>query len=158
MKHYLLILFLGIACCSFTLKDGADRLYFTATQSATTSSIISARKKAQMFAKNTLATMVNGKVNNVTKSYIDHDSEAGKSADDFMTETRMTANVLLQNVEIADENVIQEKKGKYTVYITLKLKKDEVLKALCKRLDENIVTKETFKKEVFTDLWNKENK
>lgn len=158
MKHYLLILFLGIACCSFTLKDGVDRLYFTATQSATTSSILSARKKAQMFAKNTLATMVNGKVNNVTKSYIDHNTDTGKSADEFMTETRMTANMLLQNIEIADENIVQEKKGKYTVYITLKLKKDEVLKALCKRLDENMVTKETFQKEVFTDLWNKENK
>lgn len=158
MKHCLIILFLGIVCCSFMLKNADDKLYFTATQSATTSSILSARKKALMFAKNTLATMVNGKVNNVTKSYIDHDSEAGKSADDFMTETRMTANMLLQNVEIADENVIQEKKGKYTVYITLKLKKDEVLKALCKRLDENKVTKETFQKDVFTNLWNKENK
>lgn len=158
MKHYLLILFLGIACCSFTLKDGTDRLYFTATQSATTSSILSARKKALMFAKNTLATMVNGKVNNVTKSYIDHNTDTGKSADEFMTETRMTAIMLLQNIEIADENVVQEKKGKYTVYITLKLRKDEVLKALCKRLDENIATKETFKKEIFTDLWNKENK
>lgn len=158
MKHCLIILFLGIVCCSFTLKNADDKLYFTATQSATTSSILSARKKALMFAKNTLATMVNGKVNNVTKSYIDHNTDTGKSADEFMTETRMTANMLLHNVEIADENIIQEKKGKYTVYITLKLKKNEVLKALCKRLNENKVTKETFQKEVFTDLWNKENK
>lgn len=158
MKHCLIILFLGIVCCSFTFKNADDKLYFTATQSATTSSILSARKKALMFAKNTLATMVNGKVNNVTKSYIDHNTDTGKSADEFMTETRMTANMLLQNVEIADENIVQEKKGKYTVYITLKLKKNEVLKALCKRLNENKVTKETFQKEVFTDLWNKENK
>lgn len=156
MKCFLLILFWSVAYSSFVLKDLEDRAYFTVTQSATTSSVLSARQKALIFAKNTLATIVNGKMKNVTKSYIDHNSETGKSADEFMTETRMTANMLLQNVEIADENVVQEKKGKYTVYITLKLKKDEVLKALCKRLNENKATKATFQKEVFTGLWEKE--
>lgn len=156
MKCFLLILFWSVAYSSFVLKDLEDRAYFTVTQSATTSSVLSARQKALIFAKNTLATIVNGKMKNVTKSYIDHNSETGKSADEFMTETRMTANMLLQNIEIADENVVQEKKGKYTVYITLKLKKDEVLKALCKRLNENKATKATFQKEVFTGLWEKE--
>lgn len=158
MKHYLLILFLGMVCWSFTIKNLGDDEYFMTTQSATTASVISARQKALLFAKNTLATMVNGKVANVAKSYIEHNSEIGRSADDFMTETRMTANMLLQNVTVADENVIQEKNGRYTVYITLKLKKDEVLNTLCKKLAENKVDKDTFRKEVFTDLWEKENK
>ena len=91
-------------------------------------------------------------------SYIEHNSETGKSADDFMTETRMTANMLLQNVTVTDENVIKEKNGKYTVYITLKLRKDDVLKALCKKLSANKQDKETFHKEVFVDLWERENK
>lgn len=158
MKYLLAILFLGIVCCSFTIKKESDKEYFTATQSATAASVIAARQKALAFAKNTLATMVNGKVENVTKSYIDHNSETGKSADDFITETRMTARMLLQNVAVADENVAQEKKGKYTVYITLKLKKEEVLKMLCKKLQENEATKEAFQQKVFTDLWKKENK
>ncbi|WP_448779139.1 hypothetical protein [Bacteroides congonensis] len=158
MKCFLLFVFWSVAYNSYVLKGLEDKAYFTAIQSATTSSVLSARQKALIFAKNTLATMVNGKVKNVTKGYIEHNSETGKSVDEFMTETRMTVGMLLQNVEIADENVVQEKKGKYTVYITLKLKKDEVLQALCKRLDENKETKDIFRKDVFTDLWDKENK
>lgn len=158
MKCFLLFVFWSVAYNSYVLKGLEDKAYFTATQSATTSSVLSARQKALIFAKNTLATMVNGKVKNVTKGYIEHNSETGKSVDEFMTETRMTVGMLLQNVEIADENVVQEKKGKYTVYITLRLKKDEVLQALCKRLDENKETKGIFRKDVFTDLWDKENK
>ncbi|WP_368113229.1 hypothetical protein [Bacteroides sp. RTP21281st1_E4_RTP21281_210402] len=158
MKCFLLFVFWSVAYNSYVLKGLEDKAYFTAIQSATTSSVLSARQKALIFAKNTLATMVNGKVKNVTKGYIEHNSETGKSVDEFMTETRMTVGMLLQNVEIADENVVQEKKGKYTVYITLKLKKDEVLQALCKRLNENKETKGIFRKDVFTDLWDKENK
>ena len=158
MKCFLLFVFWSVAYNSYVLKGLEDKAYFTATQSATTSSVLSAHQKALIFAKNTLATMVNGKVKNVTKGYIEHNSETGKSVDEFMTETRMTVGMLLQNVEIADENVVQEKKGKYTVYITLRLKKDEVLQALCKRLDENKETKGIFRKDVFTDLWDKENK
>lgn len=158
MKCYLLILFLGMNCCVFAMKSLGDGQYFKTTQSATTASVISARQKALLFAKNTLATMVNGKVENVTKSYIEHNSETGKSADDFMTETRMTANMLLQNVTVTDENVIKEKNGKYTVYITLKLRTDDVLKALCKKLSASKQDKETFHKEVFVDLWERENK
>lgn len=158
MKNFTLILFLSVACSSFASKDTGNSIYFMATQSATTSSVLSARQKALVFAKNTLATMVNGKVKNVTQSYIDHASEANKSADDFMTETRMTAKLLLQNVEIADEKVVQGKKGKYTVYITLKLRKEEVLKALCKRLKENEVTKTTFHEDLYSDLWKEKIK
>ena len=158
MKCFLLFVFWSVAYNSYVLKGLEDKAYFTAIQSAPTSSVLSARQKALIFAKNTLATMVNGKVKNVTKGYIEHNSETGKSVDEFMTETRMTVGMLLQNVEIADENVVQEKKGKYTVYITLKLKKDEVLQALCKRLNENKETKGIFRKDVFTDLWDKENK
>lgn len=111
MKCFLLFVFWSVAYNSYALKGLEDKAYFTATQSATTSSVLSARQKALIFAKNTLATMVNGKVKNVTKSYIEHNSETGKSVDEFMTETRMTVGMLLQNVEIADENVVQEKRG-----------------------------------------------
>lgn len=158
MRNFLWMLLLEIACYSFVLESLDNDLYFIVTQSATSATVVSARQKALAFAKNTLATMVNGKVENVTKSYIEHDSDTGKSADNFITETRMTVKMLLQNIEVDDENIVQEKKGKYTVYITLRLKKDEVLKTLCKQLLENKNTKGTFRKEVFTGLWEKETK
>ena len=157
MKNSLLALFVIILNSTVAWGADDDKAFFMTTQSATALSVVSARQKALIFARNTLATMVNGKVINITKSYIDSYTETDKTADEFLTETKTTASMLLQDVSVADETVVEEKKGKYTVYITLKLKKTKVFDALCKRLSENKITKESFKKDGFTDLWKKEN-
>lgn len=158
MKNYLLSLFILVLNSISICGANDNREYFVVTQSATTTSALSARQKAMVFARNTLATIVNGKIKNTTESYVYNNTETGKLADEFLTETKTVASILLQNVEVADETVVKEKKEKYTVYITLRLKKSEVLHALCKHLSESPKTKVTFKKENFTDLWEKENK
>lgn len=99
--------------------------------------------------------MVNGKVKNVSKSYISNNSLTGESIDEFITETKTTASVLLSDVEVSNESVIKEKKNKYTVYVTLKLDKNKVLNSLCKNILENKSLSKNFDEKKFTEEWNK---
>lgn len=114
-----------------------------------------AKQKALLHARNLLATMVNGKVKNVSQSYISNNSLTGETADEFMTETKTTASILLKGAEVADESVVMEKKTRYTVYVTLKLNKKKILDSLCKNISENKSLSNGFDKEKFTKEWNK---
>ena len=129
--------------------------YFECTQSATAPSVSMARQKALLHAKNLLATMVNGKVKNVSESYISNNSLTGETADEFMTETKTTASILLKGAEVADESVVMEKKNRYTVYVTLKLDKKKILDSLCKNISENKSLSNGFDKGKFTEEWNR---
>lgn len=129
--------------------------FFECTQSATAPSAAMAKQKALLHARNLLATMVNGKVTNVSQSYISNNSLTGETADEFMTETKTTASILLKGAEVADESVVMEKKNRYTVYVTLKLNKKKILDSLCKNISENKSLSNGFNKEKFTKEWNK---
>lgn len=128
---------------------------FVCTQSATAPNAAIARQKALLHARNFLATMVNGKVKNVSENYINHNSLTGESVNEFITETQTTASVLLSDVEVADESVVKEKKNKYTVYVTLKLDKKKVLNSLCKNILKNKSLSNNFDEKAFTEEWNK---
>lgn len=158
MKNCLLTLLILILPSLAVWGSDDDKAYFMVTQNATTASVMSARQKALTFARNTLATMIDGKIKNVAESYLHNNTQKNELADEFITETKTTAHTLLQNVSVADETVVKEKKGMYTVYITLKINKNEFLDTLCKRLSENKATKGAFNKETFTNVWKKENK
>ena len=106
MKNSLLALFVIILNSTVAWGADDDKAFFMTTQSATALSVVSARQKALIFARNTLATMVNGKVINITKSYIDSYTETDKTADEFLTETKTTASMLLQDLSVADETVV----------------------------------------------------
>ena len=119
--------------------------YFECTQSATAPNAAMAKQKALLHARNLLATMVNGKVKNVSQSYISNNSLTGDTADEFMTETKTTASILLKGAEVADESVVMEKKNRYT----------KILDSLCKNISENKSLSNGFDKGRFTEEWNK---
>lgn len=156
MKIIQLFILFFVILQQIDAKNNND--YFEATQSATAASVKVARQKALLHAKNLLATMVNGKVVNVAKAYIDNNSLKETSLDEFVTETQTIAIVTLNGAEIFNESVIQEKKKNvinYTVKITLRLSKSKVLGLLCDKLSLNPVISEKFNKENFESEWNK---
>lgn len=150
---YLAFMFLMSLHYAFATDDNDNA--FVCTQSATAPNAAIARQKALLHARNLLATMVNGKVKNVSESYISNNSLTGESIDEFITETKTTASVLLSDVEVSDESVVKEKKNKYTVYVTLKLDKNKVLNSLCKNILENKSLSNDFDEKKFTEEWNK---
>lgn len=156
MQNRLIVLVIA-AIMSFGSVFASDDSgkYFECTQSATAPSAAIAKQKALLHARNLLATMVNGKVTNVSQSYISNNSLTGETADEFMTETKTTASILLKGAEVADESVVMEKKNRYTVYVTLKLNKKKILDSLCKNISENESLSNGFDKEKFTKEWNK---
>lgn len=151
---YLAFMFLMSLHNAFATDDNNNA--FVCTQSATAPNAAIARQKALLHARNFLATMVNGKVKNVSENYINHNSLTGESVNEFITETQTTASVLLSDVEVADESVVKEKKNKYTVYVTLKLDKKKVLNSLCKNILKNKSLSNNFDEKVFTEEWNKD--
>lgn len=153
---YLAFMFLMSLHYAFATDDNDNA--FVCTQSATASNAAIARQKALLHARNLLATMVNGKVKNVSESYISNNSLTGESIDEFITETKTTASVLLSDVEVSDESVVKEKKNKYTVYVTLKLDKNKVLNSLCKNILENKSLSDDFDEKKFIEEWEKTNK
>lgn len=150
---YLAFMFLMSLHNAFATDDNNNA--FVCTQSATAPNAAIARQKALLHARNFLATMVNGKVKNVSENYINHNSLTGESVNEFITETQTTASVLLSDVEVADESVVKEKKNKYTVYVTLKLDKKKVLNSLCKNIVKNKSLSNNFDEKAFTEEWNK---
>ena len=156
MQNRLIVLVIA-AIMSFGLVFASDDSgkYFECTQSATAPNAAMAKQKALLHARNLLATMVNGKVKNVSQSYISNNSLTGETADEFITETKTTASILLKGAEVADESVVMEKKNRYTVYVTLKLNKKKILDSLCKNISENKSLSNGFDKEKFTKEWNK---
>lgn len=156
MQNRLIVLIIA-AIMSFGSVFASDDSgkYFECTQSATAPSAAIAKQKALLHARNLLATMVNGKVKNVSQSYISNNSLTGETADEFMTETKATASILLKGAEVADESVVMEKKNRYTVYVTLKLNKKKILDSLCKNISENKSLSNGFDKKKFTKEWNK---
>lgn len=151
---YLAFMFLMSLHYAFATDDNNNA--FVCTQSATAPNAVIARQKALLHARNFLATMVNGKVKNVSENYINHNSLTGESVNEFITETQTTASVLLSDVEVADESVVKEKKNKYTVYVTLKLDKKKVLNSLCKNILKNKSLSNNFDEKEFTKEWNKD--
>lgn len=156
MQNRLIVLVIA-AIMSFGSVFASDDSgkYFECTQSATAPSAAIAKQKALLHARNLLATMVNGKVTNVSQSYISNNSLTSETADEFMTETKTTTSILLKGAEVADESVVMEKKNRYTVYVTLKLNKKKILDSLCKNISENESLSNGFDKEKFTKEWNK---
>lgn len=156
MQNRLIVLIIAaiMSIGSVFASDDSGK-YFECTQSATAPSAAMAKQKALLHARNLLATMVNGKVTNVSQSYISNNSLTGETADEFMTETKTTASILLKGAEVADESVVMEKKNRYTVYVTLKLNKKKILDSLCKNISENKSLSNGFDKEKFTKEWNK---
>lgn len=150
---YLAFMFLMSLHYAFATDDNNNA--FVCTQSATAPNAAIARQKALLHARNFLATMVNGKVKNVSENYINHNSLTGESVNEFITETQTTASVLLSDIEVADESVVKEKKNKYTVYVTLKLDKKKVLNSLCKNILKNKSLSNNFDEKAFTEEWNK---
>ena len=150
---YLAFMFLMSLHYAFATDDNNNA--FVCTQSATAPNAAIARQKALLHARNLLATMVNGKVKNVSENYINHNSLTGESVNAFITETQTTASVLLSDVEVAGESVVKEKKNKYTVYVTLKLDKKKVLNSLCKNILKNKSLSNNFDEKAFTEEWNK---
>lgn len=150
---YLAFMFLMSLHYAFATDDNNNA--FVCTQSATAPNAAIARQKALLHARNLLATMVNGKVKNVSENYINHNSLTGESVNEFITETQTTASVLLSDIEVADESVVKEKKNKYTVYVTLKLDKKKVLNSLCKNILKNKSLSNNFGEKAFTEEWNK---
>lgn len=150
---YLAFMFLMSLHYAFATDDNNNA--FVCTQSATAPNAAIARQKALLHARNLLATMVNGKVKNVSENYINHNSLTGESVNEFITETQTTASVLLSDIEVADESVVKEKKNKYTVYVTLKLDKKKVLNSLCKNILKSKSLSNNFDEKAFTEEWNK---
>lgn len=150
---YLAFMFLMSLHYAFATDDNNNA--FVCTQSATAPNAAIARQKALLHARNLLATMVNGKVKNVSENYINHNSLTGESVNEFIIETQTTASVLLSDIEVADESVVKEKKNKYTVYVTLKLDKKKVLNSLCKNILKNKSLSNNFDEKAFTEEWNK---
>lgn len=112
MKKSSLIFLLLYLLQSFTVWGADnDKNYFVATQTASASSVTVARQKAMLHARNLLATMINGKIKNVSESYIRNQTNTGESADEFITETQMAVKMLLKGAKITDESVISEQKG-----------------------------------------------
>ncbi len=133
----------------------SEKDFFVVEQSATAANAALARKKALTVARNALSSIVCGKVESVTKSYSEHHSE-GISSDALLQETKVTANLILQNVEIADEDVVQEKDKRYTVYIVLKLKKSDFLRTFCEKMAGKQELQGGFKESEFVNLWQKD--
>lgn len=154
-NRFIVLVIAAIMSFSSVFASDYSGKYFECTQSATASSASIAKQKALLHARNLLATMVNGKVKNVSQSYISNNSLTGETADEFMTETKTTASILLKGAEVADESVVMEKKNRYTVYVTLKLNKKNILDSLCKNISENKSLSNGFDKEKFTEEWNK---
>lgn len=156
MKNKLIYLvFMFLISLHYAFATDNNKNAFICTQSATAPNATIARQKALLHARNLLATMVNGKVKNVSESYISNNSMTGESVDEFIAETKTTASVLLNDVEVSDESVVKEKKNKYTVYVTLKLDKNKVLNSLCKNIMENKSLSNDFDEKKFTEEWNK---
>lgn len=156
-KVWLLAFLLCIMLQQADAKGNKD--YFEATQSATATLAKVARQKALLHARNLLATMLDGKIINVSKSYINHQSLTGISSDEFVSETRAMARMVLEGAEIADESVVLEKKGdmkNYTVTITLRLSQAEVLESLCEKLKTDSLALPGFDKKKFEEEWNKQ--
>ncbi len=131
----------------------SENEFFKVEQSATAPNAQMARQKAIAIARNSLSALVNGKVESVSKSYVEHNSATGVSADALLQETQVCTRTLLENVSVTDENVVQENNKRYTVYVTLQIKKSDVLNSLCKHITENSSVKDTFDKDTFADIW-----
>ncbi len=138
----------GSVCLAASEKD-----FFKVEQSATAPNVQIARQKALTVARNSLSALINGKVESVSKSYVEHNSATGVSADALLQETKVCTRTLLENVSVADEKVVQEKNKRYTVYVTLRIKKSDVLRSLCNHITENSSVKDTFDENKFSDIW-----
>ncbi len=133
----------------------SDKDFFKVEQSATASKAVMARQKAIASARNSLSTLINGKVETVTKSYMEHNGATGETGETFLQETKTCTRMLLQNVSVAKESTVQEKNKQYTVYVTLQIKKSDILKSLCSHISGNDETKESFNVDAFSEIWNK---
>lgn len=132
--------------------------FFVARQCATSASLMTAKQKALLNTKGELASQINGKITSVSQSYLSEDSGLDISKEEFISESKIAAQVLLKNITIAEEIPVREKDGKYTVHITLKVKETDVLNAIHQRLMSNEKLKNTFNQGDFDRLWNKSKK
>ncbi len=135
-----------------------DEDFFKIEQNATASKAVMARQKAVVNARNALSALINGKLETVTKSYMEHNGTTGSSGETFLQETKTCARMLLQNVSIVKESTVQETNKQYTVYVTLQIKKSDVLKSLCSHMVGNDKIKDSFNTDAFSEIWNKSNK
>lgn len=132
-----------------------EKGFFVARQCATSASLMIAKQKALLNTKGELATQINGKIIGVSQSYLTEDSGLGVSKEEFISESKIAAQVLLKNIVIAEEIPVKEKDGRYTVHITLKVKEADVLNAIHERLMANEKLRESFDQDNFDKQWNK---
>lgn len=111
--------------------------FFEETRSGTAPTAVAARRKAMASTQAALATRVNGKLESVARSYVDHNSGTSVSLDEFMSTSRLAAKAVLRDVEVVDESVVKEKDGRYTAYITLRVAKEAVLAQLLQELGDD---------------------
>lgn len=154
MKLKTLFFVFCLSTLSVHIYADKESKVFEATQSASAKSAMLARQKALLHAKNLLATMVNGKVENTTKSYIAHQTLTGLSSDEFISATVATAKTVIEGAEITTDSVVKTKNG-YTVFITLTLSKSKVTDSLCKTLSTYASTNPAFDIQKFLEEWNK---
>lgn len=129
--------------------------FFVARQCATSASLMTSKQKALLNTKGELASQINGKITSVSQSYLSEDSGLDVSKEEFISESKIAAQVLLKNIVIAEEIPVKEKDGRYTVHITLKVKEADVLNAIHERLMANEKLRESFVQENFDKQWNK---
>lgn len=150
ISFLLLAFFLYLPLQSQEMEEG----FFVARQCATSASLMTAKQKALLNTKAELATQISGKITSVSQSYLTEDSERGISKEEFISESKIAAQVLLKNITIAEEIPVKEKDGRYTVHIILKVKETDVLDAIHKHIMANEKLQKDFNREAFDKLWD----
>lgn len=132
IKWNIILAILLLQFCN--IVNAQESNYYTETRSGTGKSVIVARQKALASAKAALATRINGEIENISKTYIEQNSNTNISVEEILSLTRITSNTVIKNTKIENENTVLERNGTYTVTITLKIEKSLILNAFNKQI------------------------
>jgi hypothetical protein len=134
-----------------------NRTHFRGTGIGESTNLASARRKASLDANAMLAASINRTIKSVTDRYT-QDITVGNSnefAEKFEDLTRSVVNQELNNV-VTMCNKTFENGGKYTVYLAVEVKKDELVENLSNRISRDERLRLDYDKMKFEQIFNEE--
>jgi len=136
----------------------SDQQFFRGTGTGSSSSLDMAKSMSLTSAKANLAGNISTTIKKVTDRYrnerqVGDNSELEAKYEDM---TREVVNQELNNISQVCTKTRQMKDGKYTVYIALEIKKDELLNKVTEKISKDDKLKLDYDKMKFENVFNEE--
>lgn len=135
----------------------SDQTTFRGTGVGTSQDLSTAKRKASLDANNNLAASINRTLKSVTDRYT-NERQIGENSEfeeKFESMTRDVVNQELNNVSTVCNKTFS-KDGKYTVYMAVEVKKDELLNNIKDRISKDQKLQLDYDKMKFENIFNEE--